>query len=422
MAMGVAVLLVSLFGINRPVMNTKHCHILYVDDEFNNIVVFESSFFKSFKIYTAQSAKEALSLLEKEDIHILITDQRMPEMSGIELLEVVTSQYPDITKMILTAYSDVDVVMQAVNKCGISQYILKPWDRRDLKMTIENAWTRHFLKSENAQLVEALKQANYDLEEKVKKRTGELNKKNERLMEINAFKDRLFSIISHDVRTPLLSLEVYLDMITNFQRALSVDKIETYSRKMKAYLQDLQALLDSLLQWSLVDGSSLEGKITEVDLDQIIKSAISINKASADQKNIEIDYKKAAVSILADVNMMHVVLRNLINNAIKFTNRDGSISIEVEAKDAVVDIAIKDTGIGIPQETLSSLFDSMQFISTKGTESENGVELGLKLCRELIALQSGKIAVESCQGNGTTFIVSVPQATSCQKTELLVNL
>ena len=141
-------------------------------------------------------------------------------MSGTELLEVVSDEYPDIVKMILTAYSDLDVIMQAVNKCGIFQYVLKPWDRRDLKMVIDNAAANYQLKAENKSLISNLKNSNLQLEEKVKLRTLELNEKNEKLTELNAFKDKLFSIISHDLKTPLLSLEVFLDMLTQFHQNL----------------------------------------------------------------------------------------------------------------------------------------------------------------------------------------------------------
>ena len=187
--------------------------ILYVDDEYNNLVVFENAFFIHYNILTAISGQEALKIIRENEIHLIITDQKMPGITGIELLEEISPEFPDIPSMIITAYSDVDFIIPAINKCGIFSYILKPWDSRELKITIDNALAKYQLNMDNKMLLGNLRKANEELESKVIDRTIELNNKNEELIAINTLKDILFTVISHDLRQPVLSFEVILETI-----------------------------------------------------------------------------------------------------------------------------------------------------------------------------------------------------------------
>ena len=141
-------------------MKKARKNILYIDDEENNIIVFKNAFFRHYNIYTALSGEEGLDILNNETIHLLITDQKMPGMTGVDVLEKAVQSHPDTIRMILTAYSDIEVIIKAVNTCGIYQYLLKPWDSRELKIIIDNALERHRLEQQNKQLVADLQAAN----------------------------------------------------------------------------------------------------------------------------------------------------------------------------------------------------------------------------------------------------------------------
>jgi LytS/YehU family sensor histidine kinase len=132
---------------NNPSLFT----ILYVDDEPDNLVTFKATFRRDYNIITSVSGKEALQILDKNTVDLVLTDQRMPEMSGVQLLEKVRDQFPDIVRIIVTGYSDIEAVIGAINNGGVFRYITKPWDERELKMTIENARLLHGLKKDNIQ-------------------------------------------------------------------------------------------------------------------------------------------------------------------------------------------------------------------------------------------------------------------------------
>jgi serine phosphatase RsbU (regulator of sigma subunit) len=148
--------------------------ILYIDDEKDNLTVFYSTFRRHFKVYLAESGREGLELMMKHDIHLAIADQRMPEMTGIEFLERIIPEYPDCIRMVLTGYSDVEAIIQAINKGRVYRYITKPWKKEELKITIEQALETFQLKQQNKKLVSDLREANQTLEQKVKERTREI--------------------------------------------------------------------------------------------------------------------------------------------------------------------------------------------------------------------------------------------------------
>lgn len=145
-------------------MDTKDIHILYVDDEQNNLTAFKATFRRDFTVYTAISAEEGKKLLENETVHILITDQRMPVMTGVEFLESILDRYPDMIRILLTGYTDIEAVIDAINKGQVYRYITKPWDETELRITIKNAFEVYSLKKENKELLKKLKRANEQLE------------------------------------------------------------------------------------------------------------------------------------------------------------------------------------------------------------------------------------------------------------------
>ncbi|KAB1065040.1 response regulator [Salibacter halophilus] len=139
-------------------------HVLYVDDEEHNLVSFKASFRRSFKIWTAISANEAREVLEKEEIHIIITDQRMPDETGVEFLVSILDKHPEPIRMLLTGYSDIEAVIDSINKGQVYRYITKPWNDKQLELSIKNAHEVYSLRKENKILFEKLKKANEQLE------------------------------------------------------------------------------------------------------------------------------------------------------------------------------------------------------------------------------------------------------------------
>ena len=149
-------------------MDKKDFSILYVDDEVNNLNSFRAVFRREYTIHTAKSGKEGIEIVKSEPVHLVITDQRMPEMTGIQFLEKIVPEFPDIIRMVLTGFSDIDAVIDAINTGRVFRYITKPWDENDLRMTIENARSMFELQRKNKELMEDLHQK-VEFQEKILK-------------------------------------------------------------------------------------------------------------------------------------------------------------------------------------------------------------------------------------------------------------
>ena len=167
--------------------------ILYVDDEKDNLTVFKAAFRRDYKIYLAGSGAEGLKIMEEHEIHLVIADQRMPGMTGTEFLEQVKDSYPDCIRMVLTGFTDVEAIIQAINKGRVYRYITKPWDKNELKMNIDRAIESFSLKSQNSQLLIDLQNTNLNLERKVQERTQKLEKQKVALMDSIHYASRIQS-------------------------------------------------------------------------------------------------------------------------------------------------------------------------------------------------------------------------------------
>ncbi len=165
--------------------------ILYIDDEENNLTSFKSTFRRDYHIHVASSGQEGLEIMEKHNIQLVITDQRMPDMTGIEFLEKIVPLYPDCMRMILTGFSDMEAIIQAINKGNIYRYVSKPWNREDLKITIDSALEVYNLKSQNKHLIQDLQEANRNLEQKVMQRTRQLEQQRQNITDSIKYASRI---------------------------------------------------------------------------------------------------------------------------------------------------------------------------------------------------------------------------------------
>jgi DNA-binding NtrC family response regulator len=147
-----------------------HIAVLYIDDEINNLNSFKAAFRRDFNIYTAQSAKEGRKILDSTEVGVIITDQRMPGVTGIEFLESILHVYPDIIRILLTGFSDINAVMDAINRGQVYKYLVKPWQNEELRMYIQNALEIYHLRKENRELLRKLKLAQMELENLVRSR------------------------------------------------------------------------------------------------------------------------------------------------------------------------------------------------------------------------------------------------------------
>lgn len=236
------------------------------------------------------------------------------------------------------------------------------------------------------------------------------NKNNEiKLIELNATKDKFFSIIAHDLKNPVNSIVGFSEHLIDCVEAKNYGQIVDFTNIILQSSRTAMDLLVNLMEWALSQSGRMEFNPEHFKIGTIINEVIDLLKGSADQKSITmVNSLSYDGTVYADKSMIGTVIRNLISNAVKFTNPSGKITVSSEVKMDELIISVTDTGIGIPQERIDKLFKISENISTQGTNKEKGTGLGLILSKEFIEKHNGKIWVESTVGVGTTFKFSLP--------------
>ncbi len=237
-----------------------------------------------------------------------------------------------------------------------------------------------------------------------------LNQREKELQKINANKDKFFSIISHDLRSPFTSLLGFAEFLVNELDDLSKEDIKEFAENIYKSASGTFALLENLLQWSRLQTSNIEFLPESYSLSEQLEHVCEIYRINSLQKNISlITNIEPDLIVFADRNMVETMMRNLLSNAIKFTPRNGTITVEAHNRSKDVIVKVADTGIGMPKEKLEKLFVVGENTTTEGTENEKGTGLGLLLCKEFVENNNGKLSVKSKVGKGTEFTFTLPK-------------
>jgi signal transduction histidine kinase len=283
-------------------------------------------------------------------------------------------------------------------------------------------WIRSFYEKERLQV--QLEFLNRNLEEMISNRTKELQLRteeiekqngrialqNKQLSETIQLKNKIFSVISHDLRSPVVNILYMLNLLKEKEYK---EKYDTFANSSIQYAQMVINLLENMLVWGRGQEEKIKYSPAAHDLSSIVLTNMSIYKESSDRKDISVNFTQKGNSFAYfDKDLIDIVIRNLLSNAVKYTNRGGRISILVKdnsGDDEGIMIKICDNGIGIPAIRQKYLFTSTEIESTPGTENEKGTGLGLKLCHELVLINKGSLAVESKEGEGSCFLISLPK-------------
>lgn len=350
-------------------------NVLYVDDEVNNLVAFDASFRRHFNVFTCAKPSDVKRILKENDIHILITDERMPEMTGIELLESILEDFPSVIKILMTGYLDIEPIIQAINKIGVFRYIQRPWVEHEIKMTIDSAFEMYCAK--------------FLLREK----TLKLQKAYEEL-------DKFAYSASHDLRAPLASI-LGLINIAKLENKDSeyLQLIEKSALRLDAYTRDIL---------NYYKNGKMSVLIKEIDFESLANEVIDHVNFFQPTENIhfKIDVEQEE-SFYSDEIRVRILLNNLISNAIKYqdkTKKQHTVNLGIKIKHGLANIFIKDNGIGIKEAHLDNIFN----IFYRGTDSGHGSGLGLFIVKEIVTKLKGDIAVKSKANEGTEINISMP--------------
>jgi PAS domain S-box-containing protein len=227
------------------------------------------------------------------------------------------------------------------------------------------------------------------------------------LEKLNATKDKFFSIVAHDLKSPLNSLKSFSDLLLTYYDRLTKEDILKMSRELSSSITNTIKMADNLITWAQLQMDDYQFNEDIVSVEEVIASICSVYTDVAMKKDIRLSQSiENSLEILGDKNQIEFIFRNLVNNAIKYTNPNGLVSITAKTlSSGEIEIGVEDNGIGIDENTKSKLFSSYKVRSEKGTAGESGTGLGLMLCQEFVTLNKGEISVDSEPGNGTTFYV-----------------
>jgi signal transduction histidine kinase len=260
--------------------------------------------------------------------------------------------------------------------------------------------------SQRKKIEETLRQSNENLQQQIteRKRAEEaLRESEQQLRELNASKDKFFSILAHDLKNPLASFVVYVNLLENFAER-GAEERKKLIQMFKVSAENLCGLLENLLTWARIQQGRLAPSLRQISIWPIVAQNVKLLTPNASQKQIMLNnLVPQECSVSADFDMLNTVVRNLLANAIKFTNTGGAVSIAGIPDGDMVKVVVSDTGIGIPVEKLSNLFRIDAKYQRAGTAGEKGTGLGLILCKEFVEKQGGHIWAESEVGKGSTF-------------------
>ncbi len=259
------------------------------------------------------------------------------------------------------------------------------------------------------QIIFQIKFNNYNLFCAVLRDTTAIKLYEKQLLQLNADKDRFISILGHDLKSPFNVLLGFSELLTKNIHNYDIDKIEEFSNLINNTARNCYTLLEDILMWARAQQGSIPFKPQNLSLTDVCNDVLITLNPTANAKNIVINcLTEDHLNVFADIDMLKTVLRNLISNAVKFTNIDGVININAEQNSENITISVSDNGIGISPDNLSKLFGISEVITTIGTAKETGTGLGLLLCKEFVEKHGGKIWVESEVAKGSDFKFTLP--------------
>jgi two-component system, sensor histidine kinase and response regulator len=329
---------------------------------------------EGYVVRPVTSGKQALNVSEREKPDLILLDIMMPDMDGFEVCRRLkeNQKLKDIPVIFISALTETGYVVKALSSGGVD-FITKP-----------------------IQAEEVLVRVNTHLK---------LNQQFMKLQELNASRNKLFSIISHDLRSPLSGFLGLTQLLVEELPYLNMATIREMAIDMRNSATNFYGLLENLLQWSQMEQGKIPFNPRTTQLYKIVDESISTVKYSAEIKGIEIiNSVPETIDVIADEKMIQTVLRNLVSNAVKFTERSGKIDISAVLTDnKAVEIAVSDTGIGMNSTIVDSLFQLDNNAKRPGTANETSTGLGLIICKNFIERHGGRLMVTSEVGKGSIF-------------------
>jgi len=353
--------------------------LLIVDDNPTNLQVL-GSILREYrvKIAVAQNGPAALTLAEKLMPDLILLDIMMPEMDGYQVCEKLKSdkKLADIPVVFLSARNETQDIVTGFNVGGVD-YVTKPFNQDELIRRIQT----HL----------------------------ELKFSRDSLKMLNKFKDKMFSIIGHDLRNPVAAIKMAITVLMKQDLDPNTEDYKRMLKLLSSSTDEALILLENVLTWARNESGMLAVQREAVDIQNLANDVLGLLNGQADMKGVKLQTQiQDKVNVVSDSNMLSTVLRNLVSNAIKFTPKGGNISVEAKNDGDFVTLSVSDTGQGMSKEQIDEIFEQHNRVSTKGTDGESGTGLGLSLCMDFLNKCGGELEIESSEGKGSKFYFKVP--------------
>jgi two-component system, sensor histidine kinase and response regulator len=332
-----------------------------------------------FDVIEAGTGEEAIEILNDTKADIILLDNKLPGMSGVEVLEHITKGNCNCLVVMITSYASLDVAIKAT-KNGAFDFVPKPFTPQELKSSLENITKHLFLKRMTKKMHKEGKQVRF----------------------------QFLSVLSHEMKAPLNAVEGYLDMMKEKKNGNNIDDYDDMIDRSLVRIQGMRNLIMDMLDLTRIESGKKKREMKLENLTDVVKNAIDTMIPYSIQRDVKIHFEhKGNLEMIIDADEMGIIFNNLISNAIKYNKEHGDVYCRLFGEDDKIVIEVEDTGIGMTSADISKLFKEFVRIKSSKTRHISGSGLGLSIVKKLVKLYNGKIAVESVPEKGTTFKIVI---------------
>jgi len=393
--------------------------VLVVDDEESVVVTIKAILqLDGYDVATSTSGMQARKMVREVEYDLVLTDLRLEDGDGLDVLKAVRESYPETVTIMLTGYASLESAIQAL-RAGAYDYLVKPSEVEELRATVARGIERRRLGQElRVRLVE-LAELNASLQQRIDEATAELKERYEQLKELDRMKSQFLSIASHELKTPITAMSGFLQVALRRVRRMSegeapvpvADGLRGITEQLEVVYRQtgkLARLVDELLDVSRIQTGRIEFRYGDVDLSELATEVATRMQLSTTAHEISVRHNSQSV-VTADRDHLEQVLNNLVTNAIKYSPSGGAINIEVRPDDGGVRLSVTDEGIGIPEKELEAIFGLFYRSPDRAARDAAGMGLGLYISKEIVVRHGGRIWAESAGTKGSTLNVVIPR-------------
>lgn len=333
-----------------------------------------------FELKEAETGEQAIEIIDHEQIDIILLDNKLPGIHGIEVLEYINRQEIEVEVMMITSYASLDLALKATSN-GAFNFVPKPFTPQELKAALENI-TKHLF---------------------LKRMTNKMDQEGQQL------RFQFLSVLSHELKSPVNAIEGYLQIMQDRQAGEKLENYEMMINRSLERLKGMRGLITDLLDLTRLESGAKTRHIEAVDVTEVFRVAKDTIEPLALQRKVKINtIREEGIYANTDRSELEIIFNNLLSNAVKYNVENGEVRVAISAEKGLVQVVVSDTGIGMTEQEVSTLFG--EFVRIKNTKTRNitGSGLGLSIVKKLVELNNGTIRVESEPDRGSSFTVLLP--------------